>query len=310
LPFSQLNVNGKAAWFLMHTHVACRRDGMIVDQVPAFVYEIPISYFYNFIRNSNIMDAFDRLIDIMDRLRGPGGCPWDAEQDHKSIMKHLIEETYELAEAVDSGDPHAMLEELGDVLLHVVFHSVIARDKGEFALAEVIDHLCEKLIYRHPHVFGDTTVADSKEVIRNWEKLKGAEAGKRDRPSILSDIPVDLPALLRAMKIQSKVSRVGFDWEGPEGVIDKLNEETRELAEAMDSGDRDRIEDEIGDLIFSAVNMARLLKVDPEAALRRTCAKFIHRFQEIENVAREKGVGLADMPMAEKDRIWEAAKEK
>lgn len=256
------------------------------------------------------MDAFDRLIDIMDRLRGPGGCPWDAEQDHKSIMKHLIEETFELAEAVDGGDPHAMLEELGDVLLHVVFHSVIARDKGEFALAEVIDHLCEKLIYRHPHVFGDTTVADSKEVIRNWEKLKGAEAGKRDRPSILSDIPANQPALLRALKIQSKVSRVGFDWDGPEGVLDKLNEETRELAEAMDSGDRERIEDELGDLMFSAVNIARLLKVDPEAALRRTCAKFIRRFQEIEKVATEKEIRLSDMPMAEKDRIWEAAKGK
>jgi tetrapyrrole methylase family protein/MazG family protein len=283
---------------------------MMVDRALGFVYGRTHCISINRTRISDIMDAFDRLIDIMDRLRGPGGCPWDAEQDHKSIMKHLIEEAYELADAVDSGDPHAMLEELGDVLLHVVFHSVIARDKGEFALAEVIDHLCEKLIYRHPHVFGDTTVADSKEVIRNWEKLKGAEEGKRDRPSILSDIPVDLPALLRALKIQSKVSRVGFDWEGPEGVIDKLNEETRELAEALDSGDRGRIEDEIGDLIFSAVNMARLLKVDPEAALRRTCAKFIRRFQEIENVARENGVGLADMPMVEKDHIWEAAKGK
>jgi len=153
--------------------------GMIIDQRMAFVYGSPHRIFNNRTRISDIMDAFDRLIDIMDRLRGPGGCPWDAEQDHKSIMKHLIEETYELADAVDSGDPHAMLEELGDVLLHVVFHSVIARDNGEFALDEVIDHLCEKLIYRHPHVFGDTTVADSKEVIRNWDKLKGAEAGKR-----------------------------------------------------------------------------------------------------------------------------------
>jgi tetrapyrrole methylase family protein/MazG family protein len=256
------------------------------------------------------MEEFDRLIEIMDRLRGPGGCPWDAEQDHKSIMKHLIEEAYELADAVDSGDPESMAEELGDVLLQVVFHGVIAKDNHTFTLAEVVTRLCDKLVHRHPHVFGDVTVADSREVIRNWEKLKKKENGKQERESILSGIPESLPALLQAMKIQSTVSRVGFDWESPEEVLLKIDEEQAELADAMETEDIGKIENEIGDLIFSVVNLARLLHVDPEAALRRTNRKFTRRFFEIEKAAKTRGIQLADMPMAEKDKIWESAKDK
>jgi tetrapyrrole methylase family protein/MazG family protein len=256
------------------------------------------------------MDEFDRLIEIMDRLRGPGGCPWDAEQDHKSIMKHLIEEAYELADAVESGDPESMAEELGDVMLQVVFHSAIAKDNNTFTLSEVIRHLCDKLIHRHPHVFGDVTVADSKEVIRNWEKLKKKENGKQERESILSGIPESLPALLQAHKIQSTVSRVGFDWEIPQEVLLKIDEEQAELTDAMVSGDTQKMENEIGDLIFSVVNLARLLHIDPEAALRNTNRKFTRRFFEIEKAAKEKGIRLSDMPMREKDEIWDASKDK
>lgn len=255
------------------------------------------------------MDAFDRLIDIMDRLRGPGGCPWDAEQDHRSIMKHLIEESYELADAVLKNDPESMAEELGDVLLQVVFHSAIAKDNNQFTLEKVINHLCDKLIHRHPHVFGDVKVRDSNEVLRNWEKLKKKENGKQERESILSGVPDSLPALLQAHKIQATVSRVGFDWERPEEVLLKIDEEKEELAEAVAGADKEKIENEIGDLIFTVVNFSRLLHIDPEAALRRTNQKFTRRFYEIEKAAKARGVKLSDMSMVEKDEIWEEAKD-
>ena len=257
-----------------------------------------------------MMEALDRLLEIMDRLRGPGGCPWDMEQTHRSIMKCLIEETYELADAIEGDDVDVLREELGDVFLQVVFHCAIASDNGLFTLDEVIHELCDKLIYRHPHVFGDATVRDSDEVIKNWEKLKRKEGTKSARESILSGIPNELPALLKALKIQSVVSRVGFDWEKPMDVVEKIREEVREVAEAIGSSDKDRMEAEIGDLIFSVVNLARRLKVDPEAALRRTNKTFASRFHEIEKAAKSQGVRLSDMPMADKDRIWEAAKKK
>lgn len=250
------------------------------------------------------MEALDRLMEIMDRLRGPGGCPWDMEQTHKSIMKCLIEETFELAEAIEGDDDESLREELGDVFLQVVFHCAIAKDAGRFALDEVIHELCDKLVYRHPHVFGDASVRDSEEVIKNWERLKRKESTKTKRESILSGIPADLPALLKALKIQSVVGRVGFDWERPMAVAEKI----REVEEAIASNDKDLMEAEIGDLIFSVVNLARHLKVDPEAALRRTNKKFAGRFHEIEKAAKVQGVRLSDMPLAEKDRIWEAAK--
>jgi tetrapyrrole methylase family protein/MazG family protein len=258
----------------------------------------------------NTMKEFDRLMDIMDTLRGPGGCPWDVEQDHKSIMKCLIEETYELADAIESGDREYLMEELGDVFLQVVFHSAIAKDNHLFTLEEVINDLCDKLIYRHPHVFSDTTVKDSKEVIKNWERLKRKEVSKKERKSILAGVPNKLPALLHALKIQSIVSRVGFDWENPEGVVDKIKEEIQEVSEAAQEKDKDRMEDEIGDLFFSVVNLARMLDIDPEAALRRTNKKFATRFYEIEKVAKDQSVRLPDMPMAEKEAIWQGAKTK
>jgi tetrapyrrole methylase family protein/MazG family protein len=256
------------------------------------------------------MEALDRLIGIMDTLRGPGGCPWDMEQDHKSIMKCLIEEAYELADAIEEEDTVDIKEELGDVFMQVVFHSAIAKDNKLFTLDEVINELCDKLIYRHPHVFGDAQLRDSEEVIKNWERLKRKEHTKKHRESILSGIPNTLPALLNALKIQSVVSRVGFDWENPEDVLGKIKEEIQEVEEAIEGKNKDQMEDEIGDLFFSVVNLARLLKIDPEAALRRTNKKFSRRFYEIEKVAGEKNIRLSEMPLAEKDWIWEAAKKK
>lgn len=256
------------------------------------------------------MEALDRLMEIMDTLRGPDGCPWDREQTHKSIMKCLIEETYELADAIEENHAEDLKEELGDVFLQVVFHAAIAKDSNRFTLDEVVNDLCDKLIYRHPHVFGDASVRDSAEVIKNWERLKRKETTKKARTSILSGIPNNLPALLNALKIQSVTSRVGFDWENAESVVAKIKEELAELDAAMAGKNKDQMEDEIGDLIFSVVNLARQLKIDPEAALRRTNKKFTRRFHEIEKAAREQNIPLSEMPLSEKDRIWEAAKEK
>lgn len=254
------------------------------------------------------MREMERLVRVMARLRGPGGCPWDAAQTHKSMIKGLIEEAYELVDAIENDNAEEMMEELGDVLLQVVFHSIIAAEKGLFSLDEVAGALADKLIYRHPHVFGDKSAADADEVIVNWEKLKRKENGKEHRVSIFSGIPETLPALLYALKVQSAASRVGFDWDSPEGVIAKIKEEIDELSEAADKHAVDDIEDEIGDMIFTVVNLARMHKVDPEAALRRTNKKFAARFAEIEKAARNQNIHVSEMPMAEKERIWQGAK--
>ncbi|MGO9144911.1 MAG: nucleoside triphosphate pyrophosphohydrolase [Desulfomonilia bacterium] len=256
------------------------------------------------------MEEFDRLMKIFERLRAPGGCPWDAEQDHKSISRSIIEEAYELFDAIHKEDVEHMREELGDVLLQVVFHSLIARDMGEFTINNVINDLADKLVSRHPHVFGDVRLDSSKEVIRNWEKLKKNEKGKSKRVSILDGIPDAVPSLVAARKIQSVVSRVGFDWQDPHGVIEKIREETGELTEVLQSGKPDQVEEEIGDLLFCMVNLARLCKVDPEAALRRTNRKFKKRFNAIEKEARKRGIEVDEMSFEEMDKVWEAAKGK
>jgi tetrapyrrole methylase family protein / MazG family protein len=254
------------------------------------------------------MEAFDRLVSIFEKLRAPGGCPWDAQQDHQSISRSIIEEAYELFDALEQNNVEHMQEELGDVLLQVIFHSIIARDQGEFTLTDVINGLCDKLISRHPHVFAGTRVENSQDVIRNWEMLKQQEKTKAGRDSILDGIPDSMPALPAARKIQSVVSRVGFDWQDAKGVIDKLREETAELGEALENKDDNAVEDEIGDLLFSVVNLARLLKVDPESALRRTNRKFRKRFLEIEKEAKKRGMKLDEMTLEDMDLIWENAK--
>ena len=256
------------------------------------------------------MEEFDRLVQIFERLRAPGGCPWDAEQDHKSISQCIIEESYELFDAIINEDRDHMQEELGDVLLQVIFHSIIARDHGEFCLKDVINGLADKLISRHPHVFEDVQLNSAKEVIRNWEKLKKSEKGKVGRESILDGIPTSLPSILAARKIQSVVSRVGFDWKDSCGVMEKIREEVAELDEAIHSENTDAMENEIGDLLFSVVNLARKCKVDPEAALRRTNRKFRKRFDAIEKESKRRGVSLEEMDLQDMDEIWEESKHK
>ncbi|MFY9398215.1 MAG: nucleoside triphosphate pyrophosphohydrolase [Desulfomonilia bacterium] len=256
------------------------------------------------------MEEFDRLIEIFERLRAPGGCPWDAEQTHRSIARNAVEEAYELMDAIDSGDVAHLREELGDVLLQVLFHSTIAKDLGEFTIRDVIEGLARKLIYRHPHVFGNETATDAGEVIRNWERLKRGEEGKEHRASVLDGIPEALPGLLQARKIQSAASRVGFDWQDLPGVVDKLKEELGELLAAMEHGDTEEITSEIGDLLFTVVNLARHLGVDPETALRRTNRTFRRRFALIEQEARDRGIPLEEMSLKDMDEIWERAKDR
>ncbi|MCD6353731.1 MAG: nucleoside triphosphate pyrophosphohydrolase [Proteobacteria bacterium] len=254
------------------------------------------------------MKEFDKLVALLEKLRAPDGCPWDAEQDHKSLSRCVIEEACELVDAIQTGDIEDLKEELGDLLLQVVFHSIIAKEKNEFTIVDVINCLCDKLIYRHPHVFGTAKVKTSEEVVSNWQQLKRKEPTKKKRKSILDGIPGTLPSLLYARKIQSAAGKVGFDWEDPKGVIDKIKEEAEELCQAMEQRNRDDIEDEIGDLLFSIVNLARYTGVDPEAALRRTNHKFRARFYEIEKEAKKQGISLKKMSLENMDRIWERAK--
>jgi len=241
------------------------------------------------------MKEFDRLIAIFDKLRGPDGCPWDAEQDHKSISRCMIEEAYELIDAITSEDPEHLREELGDVLLQVVFHSAIAKDDDNFTIGDVINDLCDKLIRRHPHVFGTTIVKNSREVARNWNYLKKKEGGKQLRDSILDGIPDTLPSLLYARKIQSLVGKVGFDFQKSNGIIEKIKEKIGKCNQSIKTKDRDEIEDDIGELLFSIVGLARSLDIDPEATLRMTSHKFKQGFYEIEIEAKKRGMPLEKM---------------
>lgn len=261
-----------------------------------------------------VLTSFRALEWIIARLRGPGGCPWDQEQTHQSLKPHLIEETYEVVEALDSGDPAKLSEELGDLLLQVVLHAQVAREAGDFDMGDVIEGISEKLIRRHPHVFGDISVSGSKEVLRNWEEIKqrereksSAEAGVEGEPvkSLLSGVPRAMPALAYAEEIQDRAARVGFDWSDLQGVLDKVCEE---LAELQGAKSKDHIREEMGDLLFSIVNVARWLGVDAEESLRCTNAKFRQRFEAMEISAREDGKSLAGMTMDDLDKLWESAK--
>ncbi len=254
------------------------------------------------------MKEFDDLVHLFEVLRAPGGCPWDAAQDHESIAGCAVEEAYELLDAIASGDAPHMREELGDLLLQVIFHSLIARDKGEFTLKDVIEGLSAKLVHRHPHVFGGAEASTPMEVARNWEALKKEEKGATATESILDGIPRSMCALMAARKMQSAASRVGFDWEDASGVIEKLREEIAELEDAISRQDRAGIKEEIGDLLFSVINCARLCSVDPEAALRSSMSKFRERFRLIEREAARRKKALDEMTIQEMDEIWEASK--
>ncbi|MEG9328832.1 nucleoside triphosphate pyrophosphohydrolase [Salinimicrobium catena] len=249
------------------------------------------------------LKAFDRLLTIMDELREK--CPWDRKQTMQSLRHLTIEETYELGDAILDNDLQEVKKELGDLLLHIVFYSRIGSETKDFDIADVANEICEKLISRHPHIYGDVSVENEEDVKKNWEQLKLKEGKK----SVLEGVPNSLPALVKASRIQDKVAGVGFDWEEPQQVFEKLNEELEELQHEVEEENREKIEAEFGDVLFSMINYARFLKINPEDALERTNKKFIKRFQYLEQKAKEQNKNLKDMTLAEMDVFWEEAKQ-
>ncbi|WP_196594360.1 bifunctional methyltransferase/pyrophosphohydrolase YabN [Pectinatus sottacetonis] len=246
------------------------------------------------------------LSDIIHILRAPGGCPWDIVQTHKSLRRNLIEEVYEVIEAIDLQDADLLCEELGDLLMQIVFHARVAEETGVFSMQDVVDGVTKKLIHRHPHVFGNTSVKDAGEVLLNWEKIKREE--KKDRKSVLDGVPKDLPALMSAYKLQYKAAKVGFDWKTVGPVWEKVTEEFAELKNAVAANDEDNIEEELGDLLFSVVNLSRFLKVDAELALRSSNKKFCRRFSYIEKELKRQNKDWDQFNLAQLDRMWDAAK--
>ncbi len=248
----------------------------------------------------------DELVQIMVALRGEKGCPWDKEQTRESLKPFIIEEAYEVLDAIDESSPDEVKEELGDLLFQIVFQCQIAEEKGEFGLKDVIDGIAKKMISRHPHVFGGSDIRTSEEVLVKWDEHKKREGKQKE--SILEGIPRTLPALLRAKKLQDRAAKVGFDWDKIDDVLSKLDEEVAEFKEAVKSRKEAPIEDELGDILFMIVNISRFIGVNPEDALRKTISKFISRFRYIEMAAAEKGQKLSDMSLAEMDELWDEAK--
>jgi XTP/dITP diphosphohydrolase len=249
------------------------------------------------------LKAFERLLDVMDELREK--CPWDREQTLESLRNLTIEETYELADAIIDQDLVEIRKELGDLMLHIVFYSKIGSEKGAFDIADVLHGICDKLVFRHPHVFGERKVKDAEEVLENWEELKMKEGNR----SVLAGVPVSLPAMIKAHRIQDKVRAIGFDWDQREQVWDKVNEEIREVEHELNNGqEHEKMEEEIGDLLFSVINAARLYNVEPETALERTNRKFIKRFKYLEAKAVEMNRTLKEMSLEEMEAIWQEAK--
>lgn len=266
-------------------------------------------------------DWFAKLVALQARLRAPKGCPWDIEQTHLSLRTYLIEEAYEVLEALESGDDGKFAEELGDLLLQVVFHAQIATEEGRFTAADVVREIHEKMVRRHPHVFGEKSARNAAEVLKNWEQIKaeerrakgeekgsGEDSVEKEPDSLLDGIPHTLPAVMQGFQLTRRASRIGFDWENVEGVVERLQEELAELRKAREAQSARQVEEEIGDVLFAAVNLARFLKVDPEIALKRTNAKFSARFREMERVAAASGRKLADVPREEMETLWDQAK--
>ena len=270
---------------------------------------------------------FEKLAAVQARLRAPKGCPWDREQTHQSLRTYLIEEAYEVLDAMEAGDDAKFADELGDLLLQVLFHADIAREAGRFDVVDVIRAIHDKMIRRHPHVFGDVAVKNSAEVLRNWDKIKAEErradaqvAGKaaespvessdksKAPPSLLDGVTRSLPATLEGFQLTRKASRIGFDWDSAQGVLDKIREESAELESALTEANSKALEEEMGDLLFAAVNLARFLKIDPEIALKRANGKFSSRFRAMEAEARAGGRELANVPRNEMERLWDRAK--
>src|SRR5437016_3948732 len=274
---------------------------------------------YNFkVSNSSTGAKFEKLVEIMTTLRGPNGCPWDKQQDFNSLKPMLVEEVYEVLEAVENSDFEGMSEELGDLLLHIVFHDYLGNEAGHFDINTVIDKISEKLVRRHPHVFGEESASTADEVIKNWEAIKAQEKAQKlksrtpDQRSLLEGIPSKLPAIHEAHQISSRAARVGFDWPDVEGIFDKLQEEVAELKEVISTGDdagrRERLEDEIGDMLFVIVNIARYLKIDSEAALKRSNRKFKSRFRYMESELAKQGKTLEQASLEEMEALWQKSK--
>jgi tetrapyrrole methylase family protein/MazG family protein len=254
-------------------------------------------------------NRFVSLLSLMARLRGDGGCPWDREQTRASLKPYLLEEAYEVLEAIDEGSRDHLVEELGDLLFQVVFHCQLGAETEEFTIDDVIGQLCAKMTRRHPHVFGDRVVADSREALAQWEQIKHEEASGKDRAgSALDGVPAALPALLRAQRLQTKAARVGFDWTRWQDAWSKVQEEMGEAGEALEAGDDDRVADELGDLLFSMVNVARLRGMDAEECLRRSSEKFTRRFGKVEAEMRAGGRSVTEASTEDLDRAWEAVK--
>lgn len=260
---------------------------------------------FNFKDNYN----FEDLLKIMEVLRSPEGCPWDREQTHESIRKDFIEETYEVIEAINKKDKELLCEELGDVLLQVAFHVQIEKEEGSFGIEEVTDGVCKKLIERHPHVFGEVKVSSTGEVLDNWDTIKRKSKGQKTQGSAMEKIPKELPALMRAQKIQSKAKKAGFDWDDISGAYEALGKEIEELKEAEKSGDENKITDELGDVLFSVVNISRFFGVDSEEALTKSNNKFIERYLIVERLAREREIDMQSSSIEELDKLWDEAKE-
>ncbi len=252
----------------------------------------------------------DRLVNIVAKLRAPEGCPWDREQNHKSILPDLLDEVYEFFESVDEEDDYGMREELGDLLLQVVFHSQLASEENKYNLEDVAKDISDKLVRRHPHVFGEVEVESTGEVLKNWEDIKRQEKGKEDREYVTDGIAKALPALFRAEKIQKRVARVGFDWKDEKPVLDKVEEEFLEFREALEKGDIKNAEEELGDIIFALVNVARHNNISAETALRLTIEKFDKRFRFIEDSFKKENRDISKATLEELDKYWEEAKKK
>ena len=259
---------------------------------------------FQFKENYDIND----LVDIVEILRSPDGCPWDREQDHKSIRRDFLEETYEVIEAINKDDRDGLLEELGDVLLQVVFHTQIEREKGSFELSDVADGICKKMIERHPHVFGDVNAETSEQVLENWDVIKKQTKSQKTQTESMLSIPREFPALMRADKVQKKAAKVGFDWDSADGAFDKVSEEIAELKEAVLKGEQNHIHEEFGDLLFSVVNVSRFIKVDSEEALTCATDKFIDRFSKVEQMAKDRGLVMKETSLEELDKLWDEAK--
>lgn len=252
--------------------------------------------------------GFEDLLEIMSILRSPGGCPWDAEQSHESIKKDFIEETYEVIEAINKKDKELLCEELGDVLLQVVFHSQISKENGDFEISDVTDGICKKLIERHPHIFGTTEVNSTDDVLNNWDTIKRKTKGQKTQGSAMLKIPKELPALMRAQKMQSKAKKAGFDWDDISGAYDALESEIKELKEAAANESIEKIKDEFGDVLFSCVNIARFLDIDAEEALSESSDKFMNRYLLVEKMATERNIDMKEASIEELDKLWNEAK--